>query len=299
MIFFTVILPIFIIIATGYIFEKIKHPDFKSISDLTLYFLAPCLIFEALLKHNESISSFTFKLIIFMIFLTCSLWIVSFLFSKLFKLNSQEQAAVSLSTVMMNCGNFGLPLILFAFGEKALFYAVVVLVIFTFPLGTLAVFIASKGKASIKNSLIEITRIPLLYSILFATFFKYFNIHLPQLILKPIILMGEGAIPALLILLGMQLARTDFKANLKIILGNSFLRLIISPILALIFVKLIGFSGLLAKVVILQTSTPSAIIPLLYAINYDTKPDIVAGSIFFSTIISALTLTILLYFIGI
>ncbi len=299
MIFVNVILPVFLMIGVGFLFEKVKKPDFKSISDLTLYFLSPCLIFEALLRSKESISQFVPKAIIFMVILTLSLWILSIFFSRLLNLNSFEESAFSLSTIMMNCGNFGIPLILFAFGDKALAYAVVVLITFTFPLGTLAIFIASKGKSSVIGSLLEITKMPLFYSIVFAVIFKYFNIPVPELIMKPLTLMGEAAIPTLLIVLGMQLARTDLKTNFKPITGSIFLRLAISPIIAIILCKLLKITGLPAKVLIIQTSTPSAIIPLLYAINYDTRPDIVAGTVFFSTILSALTLTILIYFLGI
>ncbi len=299
MIFINVILPVFLMIGVGYFFEKIKKPDFKSISDLTLFFLAPCLIFEALIRSKQSISKFVPKAILFMIILTFSLWFLSYLFSKLLKLDNLESSAFSLSTIMMNCGNFGVPLILFAFGEKALAYAVVILVTFTFPLGTLAVFIASKGKTSVKASILEITKMPLFYSIIFAVIFKYFNIPVPSLIMKPLTLMGEAAIPTLLILLGMQLARTDLKTNLKPITGSIFLRLIVSPIIAVILCKILNISGLPAKILIIQTSTPSAIIPLLYAINYNTRPDIVAGTIFFSTILSAVSLTLLMYLVGI
>ena len=299
MIFFNVILPVFLMIGTGFFFERVKKPDFKSISDLTLFFLAPCLIFEGLLRSKENISQFVPKAIIFMIILTLLLWLLSSLFAKFLKLDSLETGAFSLSTIMMNCGNFGLPLILFAFGEKALGYAVVVLVTFTFPLGTLAVFIASKGKSSVKKSVLEIFKMPLFYSIIFAIIFKYFQIPIPELIMKPLTLLGEAAIPTLLILLGMQLARTDLKTNFKPIAGSCFLRLIISPIIALIVCKIIGINGLASKVLIIQTSTPSAIIPLLYAVNYNTRPDIVAGTIFFSTIFSALTLTCLMYLLGV
>ena len=196
---------------------------------------------------------------------------------------------------MMNTGNFGIPLILFAFGEKGLAYAIIVLVVFTFPLGTLAVFIASKGKSDIKTSIIEIFKIPLFHSIIAASIVRYFNINIPELIMKPIVLIGDAAIPALLMLLGMQLARTKITESIKPVFSSVFLRLIISPVMAIVLCKLLNITGLPAKVLIIQTSTPSAIIPLLYAVNYDTKPDIVSATIFISTLLSAATISILLW----
>ncbi len=299
MIFFQVILPIFIIIGVGYFFEKVKSPDFKSVSNLTLYFLTPCLIFEGLLKSHENISAFVPKAIFFMVLITISLWILSSIAGYFFKLDLMEKSALSLATIMMNTGNFGIPLIMFAFGDKGLTYAIIILVMFTFPLGTLAVFIASRGKSSVKKSLLEIVKVPLFHSIVLAVLFKYFNWHIPDLLMKPLILMGEAAIPMLLILLGMQLARTDLKTNFKPIFASCFIRLIISPVIALLLCYFLHIQGMPAKILIIQTSTPSAIIPLLYSINYNTRPDIVAGTIFFSTIFSALTLTIIMYFLGV
>ncbi len=294
MIFFNIIMPVFVIIFFGFIFQKLKNPDFKSISDFTLYFLTPCLIFKGLVNSKLNLSHFITDGIIFMVCLTASLWFISFIVEKLLKFDSLKSSAFSLSTIMMNTGNFGIPLILFAYGQDGFAYAVINLVLFTFPLGTLAVFIASKGKSSIKNSLFEILKVPLFHAIILATIFRHFNIALPDVILKPINLIGDAAIPALLMLLGMQLARTNLGSDMKPVFIATFIRLLVSPIIAILLCNLLGITGLPYKVLVIQTSTPSAIIPLLYAVNYNSRPDIVASVIFFSTIFSAATLTILL-----
>ncbi|MCK5915447.1 MAG: AEC family transporter, partial [Deltaproteobacteria bacterium] len=71
------------------------------------------------------------------------------------------------------------------------------------------------------------------------------------------------------------------------------------PLVAILLCQLFGIQGMPRNVLILQTSTPAAVIPLLYAVNYDTRPDMVAGTIFVSTITSALTLTFLLWYLGV
>jgi predicted permease len=80
---------------------------------------------------------------------------------------------------------------------------------------------------------------------------------------------------------------------------SSFLRLLVSPFIAILLCAILDIQGLPRKVLILQTSTPAAIIPLLYAVNYDTHPEMVAGTILVSTGLSALTLTGLLFFLGV
>lgn len=300
MVFVKIILPIFLIIASGVLFAKTKGPDFKSISDLTLYFFTPCLIFSGLIKGHEQLSSFLPRAIVFMLLMTLFFWGISAVFGRLLGLDARKTSAFSLSTIMMNTGNYGLPLVLFAFGKEGLAYGVIVLVLFTFPLGTLAIYIASRGQASIRESLLEIFKIPLFHAVVLASLWRYFQLPMPSVLLKSIDLVGQAAIPGLLMLLGMQLSRTRIRggALLLPVLSSSSLRLILSPLVAIALCSLLGIQGLPRNVLILQTSTPSAIIPLLYAINYDTHPEMVAASIFVSTLLSGVTLTLVLIYLG-
>ncbi len=235
-----------------------------------------------------------------MLLMTLFFWGVSALFGRILGLDTRKTSAFSLSTIMMNTGNYGLPLVLFAFGKEGLAYGVIVLVLFTFPLGTLAIYIASRGQASIRESLLEIFKIPLFHAVVLASIWRYFQLPMPPVLLKSIDLVGQAAIPGLLMLLGMQLSRTSIRGGALLpVLSSSGLRLILSPLVAIALCALLGIQGLPRNVLILQTSTPSAIIPLLYAINYDTHPEIVAATIFVSTLLSGVTLTLVLIYLGV
>jgi predicted permease len=293
-----ILLPIFLIIGIGVVFVRLKGPDFKSISDLTLYFFTPCLIFAGLLKGHDQIAAFLPRATLFMVALTLGLWGLSVGVGRGLRLDERQRSAFSLTTVMMNCGNYGLPLVLFAYGPEGLAYGVIVLVLFTFPLGTLAVYIASRGRDRPLQALVEMFKVPLFHAIFLAAVWRVFSLPMPDWLFKAVDMLGQAAIPGLLILLGMQLGRTRLSGDLKPILASSFLRLIISPLIALLLCRLLGIEGLPRNVLVLQTSTPPAIIPLLYAVNYDTHPEMVAGTIFVATLLSVLTMTGLLLFLG-
>lgn len=111
-------------------------------------------------------------------------------------------------------------------------------------------------------------------------------------------LLGQAAIPLMLVLLGMQLARVKIQQNWGFFGLSTALRLLIGPLLAVVLVAALGLEGLTRKIVILQTSTPSAVLPLLYTIRFGTRPDLVSGTIMLSTLCSALTLTALLYWLA-
>lgn len=298
MVFFTILLPIFFIILLGVLFEKLKHPDFRSVSDITLYFFTPCLIFSGLIRGHENIAAFLPRAAAFMLLLTAVFWLLAEICGRLLRLDGRQRSAFSLTTIMMNTGNYGLPLVLFAYGDEGLAYAVIVLVLFTFPLGTLAVYIASRGQASVGQSLREILKIPLFHAIVLASLVRWFALPVPEVLLKAIHLVGQAAIPGLLMLLGMQLARTRIRAaSLAPLVSGTGLRLVVSPFIAIGLCALLDIGGLPRDVLVLQTSTPAAVIPLLYAVKYDAHPEMVAGGIFLSTILSGLTLTVLLFYL--
>ena len=199
-----------------------KGPDFRTISDLTLYFFAPCLVFAGLLKAPEHIAAFFPKALAFMVALTLLFWGLSILTGRLLGFDSKTQSAFSLSSIMMNTGNYGLPLVLFAYGPEGLAYGVIVLVLFTFPLGTLAIYIASRGRDNPGKAFLEMFKIPLFWAVVLAALWKWLRLPMPGFIFKTIDMVGQAAIPGLLMLLGMQLARTRLRGSLKPVITTAF-----------------------------------------------------------------------------
>jgi hypothetical protein len=93
----------------------------------------------------------------------------------------------------------------------------------------------------------------------------------------------------------MQLARTRLQILPGFLSLATGIRLILAPLVAWGLTSLLDLQGLTRNVVILQTSTPSAVLPLLYSLRFGTRPDLVAGAIFVTTLLSAVSLTLILY----
>jgi hypothetical protein len=199
---------------------------------------------------------------------------------------------------MMNIGNFGLPLVFFAYGEQAINISVLIFVLFNLPLGTLAILIAQgqgvKWQEALKNTL----KIPIFYGMALAILCKVLDWQPPEYIIRSTDLLGQATIPIMLVLLGMQLSRTKVTQNWGFFSLATVIRLLVGPVLAVVLTTLLGLDGLTRKIVILQTSTPSAVLPLLYTLRFNTRPDLVSGTILLSTLCSAITLTVLLYWLG-
>jgi predicted permease len=294
MLFVQIILPVFLIILAGYILEKRTDLPLGPLSDVSLYLFSPCLVFSALVAREISFAMAS-DLFLFMILYTAVLLAMAYLTGRLLKMEGDARGALCLGTAMMNVGNFGLPLAYFAFGDRGLEASILIFVMFNLSLGTVAIMIAQGSKAPLGRVLLNTCKIPIFHAVLLAFCLKYLGWEIPEFLLRAITLLGQAAIPLMLVLLGMQLARTRLQGNTGFISVSVLLRLLLAPLVAWGITTLLGIKGLTRDVVILQTSTPSAVLPLLYCLRFNTRPDLLAGAIFATTMLSALSLTVILY----
>ena len=294
MLFVQVILPVFLIIFAGFALEKTLHPDFATLTNCSLYLFAPALVFSALMRQQVPLD-LAGRLGLFMLLYTSGMLLLAVAVGRLLALQEEVRRALNLTTVMMNVGNYGLPLAYFAFGSAGLNISVLTFVLFNIPLGTLAILLAQGGRPPLREAVANMLKIPIFHGVVAAFLLKILALQPPPFLLRPVELLGQAAVPMMLVLLGMQLARTRSLQAPGFLALSSCLRLLVAPGLAWGLTALIGIEGLARGVVILQTSTPSAVLPLLYALRFDSRPDLVAGAIFVSTLCSALTLTLVLY----
>lgn len=294
MLFVDIILPVFLIVLSGFLLERFGQLDFRTLTNTGLYLLAPSLVFSALMKREVPLD-LAQNLFLFMLAYTAILTALAIGLGRALRMDRDARTALSLSTVFMNVGNFGLPLAYFAFGEPGLDVSVLTFVIFNLPLSTLAIVFAQGVGAPLWPAIRNTLTIPIFHAVFLAFALKGLGLGLPLFLLRPFDLMGQAAIPLMLIMLGMQLARTELVATPGFLTLAGTIRLLIAPAAAWLITPWFGLEGLARQVVILQTSTPAAVLPLLYSLRFGSRPDLVAGAIFTSTLASAASLTLLLY----
>ncbi|MGA1846373.1 AEC family transporter [Deferribacter abyssi] len=294
-IFLKSVLPIFIIILVAFIYNRFKHIELKSLTDVTLTIFAPLFVFHSLTTNKVSIE-LLYRPFVFMVLLVIILIFVAIVVFKLLRIDEQYKIPFILSVSMINVGNFGLPLISFAFGEKGVFYSIIYFVVFNIPLSTLAIMLSSNEK-NFFYAIKDVLKIPLIHAFIVAILFSIFNIQLPNFLDKTVGLLSMAAIPLLIFILGLQLSSIKISVRfLKPALIASFLRLVISPVIALFIVYLLGIKGVEKNVAVVQTSAPSALLPLMYAIKFNKSPEFLSTAIFLSTLLSGFTLTVLISF---
>ena len=291
------LLPLFFIIGTAFFYNKFFKPNIKQITEMTLTMFAPIFVFESMLKHNIQLENLG-KPFLFMVILTSLLILSALILVKIFKFPEDTKTPFILSVSMINVGNFGLPLIYFTYGQEAVTYSVIYFITFNISLSTIAIYLSS-NKTKVIEILKDVASIPLFHAFVLGLIFSYFGVRIPGSINKSLVLLSQAAIPLLIFILGLQLANIKFQSSFfSIILVAVACRLMLSPAISYFGLSILGVTGLESKVAIIQTSGPSAILPLMYAIKFNRRPDLIAAIIFFTTIFSGISLTILIKLIN-
>lgn len=144
-----VLVPVFMVVAAGWLVGWRLKLDPTPLAKLTFWILSPALIFESLRTAQLPLSSYGL-VVAFVLAHYLGLFLLSLpLRNRLFPGDPARQAATSLVLVFGNCGNLGLPVLLFSYGEAGFDVGVVFLAANTVLLATLGVAIASwEGRAS-------------------------------------------------------------------------------------------------------------------------------------------------------
>jgi len=291
------IFPMAALLGIAYFHQKIFKSDMRPLNNLVLYVLLPVKIFHELSLKKIGFAELA-EPFLFMVLLTGSLAGLGWVAAKFLRLSKEKRLAFILSVSMINVGNFGISLIYFTYGSDAAYQAILTFVAFNIPLTTLAVYLSSTKDTRLQ-ALKDALKIPIFHATVVALIFASFEIPIPPLVQEVTGYIGQATFPMFTFVFGMQLANIRLsRTMLAPVATASVLRLLISPVLAVIFLTLIGSSGLSYQVNLVQTSAPSPVLPLMYAIRFNRSPDLLAAIIIVTTILSALTMPLVIQFAG-
>ncbi|WP_085991291.1 AEC family transporter [Oceanobacillus senegalensis] len=291
--FLNVILPIMIVFASGFVLQKCRFLDVKSVSTVSLYILSPALVFISL--YDAEFNSSYFMIVIYMFALFYFMVLLNKILAKIFKWSQNIESASILSTGFMNSGNYGLPVVLFSLGQVALPYAVFIMVVQGLQNNFFGIYYASRSSSGVKRALQNIMRMPTTYAMILAFICQYLNINISESIHSTLTMVGDAAIPVMMIMLGMQLGSiTGIKLNWQVIYSAVVLKMLIAPLFAFAFVFLFDIDPLIGAILIIISAMPPAATTTMYAIEFDTEPELVSSITFIGTVVSIVTITILL-----
>ena len=291
------ILPIILLSGAGFTLAKLLHVEARSLGRVVFYVFSPVLVFDILIKNKLDWHEAA-GVILFTTTLILAMGVLTYLLASLLKIERPALISILITTMFANTGNYGLPLVSFAFGDKALPYASIFFITTTTLFYTLGVLIASLGHMNIKEAALGLFKIPMLYAVALAVVINGLGITIPGPIARAVTLASGGTIPLMLILLGVELSRVELSGNIRALQLSVVLRLLIAPLGAFLLAALFGFKGVVRQGTVTQASMPSMVSATVLATEYQLDSKLITAIIFISTILSPLTLTPLLVFLG-
>jgi malate permease and related proteins len=292
-IFVNVVLPVFIVAGFGFAMERRYRIPVVPINQIVLYLLMPCFIFNSLLAFDLR-SEEPLRVGAFIVLLTLVMLAVAAAVALAMRLDRRTASALMLTAAFPNLGNYGLSVVLLAFGQEGVRYGTILLAFQMLFSLTLAVFIASSGHASLRDSLVQVVRQPVLYAVAAALFFGLSGTPVPAFANAAIGLAGQAAIPMMLLALGMQISGTGRIEEPRLTAVAVILRLVLGAVLGALLADALGLIGVARSVMIVGAAMPTAVFTTLTATRYGTRPRFVTDVVVWSTLASIVTVTAVL-----
>jgi len=298
------IFPLYINIVLGYISSRVLDVKRESIANILIYILGPIVVFSATISVKINLAVI-FLPIFFYLF--CS--ILAFIILGLFKnsWNDPTGNILSFSGATGNTGYFGIPLaVIFFPPELADIYIFTVLASFLFE-STTGFYVTAKGNFTVKQSLMKIVKLPIIYAFILGLLFNLMGVGIPDAI-QSYTAQFKGAYGILgMMLIGMGLVGINLKRgsdlDFKFISILFILKFMFWPlaVLGVIYIDQQYFMFLnedLYKVMFLFSIVPLAGNTVTLAVLLNAKPEKASFTVILSTVVSILYIPIVLALYG-
>jgi predicted permease len=281
----SVVAPVFLVALVGLAWARSgAHFDEVSISRLVLKIGVPCLLFRSLTTLD--VSPFELAQMAGLAMAALSVFAIGGVaVLKLMKLPTHTFLG---PLIFSNSGNIGVPVCLFAFGEPGL------------ALGMTYFAVSATFHVSLGGPLFAGTfswrpflRSPLTWAVLITVPVVAFDLPVPAWIARTTTLLGDIAIPLMLLTLGVSLSKMH-PESLGRSLALAIVRFSLGASAGFLITTLFGIEGLTRKVLILQASMPVGVLNYLFAHRYHRNPEQVASLVLVSTLLSVVTIPALL-----
>ena len=283
----TLVAPSFLIIAAGSFYSIVSKSDPDYLIQVTMKALVPAFAFHQILQMQIQIDVLsTVFLCAWCIMLGCGL--LAFV---IFRGLSLPIKGLYLPIMFMNTVNLPFPILLSAYGEKAIFFTLSFYLASILGVFTIGVLIVSS-----ENSSYPVLKEPVIYVIATAFYLKYSDTHVPSVLTHTLDILQRATIPIILLALGMQLTQTRL-TQIKESLIAAACRMVGGFLIGNLCVWAFHLEGLARKVVLFNSIMPGAVLTYMVAQRFNTDSDRVASMILISTLLSILLIPLILLYL--
>lgn len=292
----SILLPLFLLVLLGAVYRGLGgRVDPSNMTALIMNVLMPCLIFNALLEASFTAGRLGKLALANLILVAVLLGICRTL--RLFK---DLPSSYELPVLFMNAGFLGIPLMQFYGDEPAVASVVIFDQVQSLLIFTLGLWLIT-SHLSLPAQLRSFGEEPIVWAIVLGFLvptIPWTPAGAPGLIIESVVevidLTGQATIPLALFLLGYDLHRLRPTLN-GTVAGAVVLRLGVGSVLGIVICRLLGLEGPDGAAILLAAGLPSAVFSYVLAQRYDRAPSFAAGTVFYSSIFTVVSLPPMLY----
>jgi predicted permease len=303
----TSLLPVILLIAIGFIACRvgwIRATALKDLGSLVFSVLTPALLFRTM--STVHVERLDFKPVV--AYFAAVIWL--FLVMLVWRRATQRATVLALAATFSNTVAIGIPLVSLAYGEAGLVTLFTIISLHALILLTLATVAlelavarqkiqtgpASQHKTSwrrpvldaLRNGILHPVPLPILVGLLFAQT----GLVMPDVLDRPLQLLGNAMGPMSLLLVGATLAYARIGQHLRGALGLSLLKNLVLPALVALIGLLMGLQGLPLTILVVTASLPIGANVFMFSQRYQVAEELVTASVAVSTALAMLSVSL-------
>lgn len=292
-----VMVVLFIIVVLGYALCKLGYmgEDFdRKLSSIVVDVTCPLLILSSVM--GESLPDRTLILPLLGVgFLTYVLLLVfGFFVPRLIAADRDDQGMIGFALMFANVGFIGYPIVSSIFGAKAVFYAALLNMPNTFFIFTAGVMLVN-GEYSVRKLNLKLLFSPAMIAAFVAALLVALDVHTPEIVARPVTMVGNITVPAALMIIGSSMARLplhDIIGSPKVYVA-SVVRLGVVPLSLFFLFKVCGVNDIVNEINTVVIAMPVASFGTMFCMKYGRNPALMTEMTFITTVGSIFTIPLI------
>ena len=258
--------------------------DDLTITLLSVYFLQIFLTFWGLLKRPIDTDLLFAPSIYLAITLIALLLMIPL--SKLLFSDTKERSIATVAALIGNTGNLGIPLGIAMFGEQSVPYMTLINLVNVFVVYTIGVFYYSRGEFSVRASLMNILKLPVLWAAMVAIALNLIGYHPSEAVDKTLMMGAYASMTMQLVLFGIYLYGTKLREiSIRLSVWVSGTKFILIPALAWIVLGYLEMESSVKGMIFLELIVPLAVANVNLASLYNCAPRTVTMQVFVTSVL--------------
>ena len=288
---------LFIIVVLGYTLCKLGYMGDKfdqKLSAIVIDITCPALILSSVMGDQMPDRTLILPLLGVGFLTYIILLVFGFLVPRIITKNRDDQGMIGFALMFANVGFIGYPIVSSIFGPKAIFYAALLNMPNTFFIFTAGVMLV-KGEYSLKQLNPKVLFSPAMIAAFAAALIVAFNIHIPDLIARPVTMVGNITVPAALMVIGSSMARLPLReiVGSKKVYVSSAIKLIVVPLSVYFLFKVCGVSDIVNDINTVVIAMPVASFGTMFCMKYGRNPALMTEITFITTVASIITIPLI------